>query len=204
MTRSSTTLSAQGTQLLISRLSKAARSLCRFLDDLLLNPEKSEVVAVGTPAQIRFATKDFKINVAGSSLHLVDNVKSLGVYTDSNLSMDVQVSAVCRSCNFHIRAFRPIRPDLLADLAKIFSCRIVGSRLDYCNSLLYGISAKNLKTLQRVQNNLPRITLMTPRRSSAEPLLRSLHWLPVVQHIKYKIAMLTDSSANDRTATVFF
>ena len=68
---------------------------------------------------------------------------------------------------------------------------IVGSRLDYCSSLLYGISAKNLQKLQRVQNNLARITLMVPRRSSAEPLLRYLHWLPVAQRIKYKIAMLT-------------
>ena len=30
-----------------------------------------------------------------------------------------------------------------------------------------------------------------PRRSSAEPLLRSLHWQPVAQSIKYKIATLT-------------
>ena len=61
-----------------------------FLDnDLLLNPAKSEVVAVGTPAQLRFTTKDFKINIAGSSLHPVDKIKSLGDYIDSYLSMNV-------------------------------------------------------------------------------------------------------------------
>ena len=52
---------------------------------------KSEVMAVGTTAQLRCATKDFKINLAGSPLHLVDNVKSLGVYTDSDFSMNAQV-----------------------------------------------------------------------------------------------------------------
>ena len=114
-----------------------------FLDnDLLLNPAKSEVIAVGTPAQLRFATKDFKINIAGSSLHPVDKIKSLGEYIDSNLSMDVQVNAVCRSRNYQIRAFRQIRPDLPADLAKTVSRCIEVSRLDYCNSLLYGIYAK--------------------------------------------------------------
>ena len=50
---------------------------------------------------------------------------------------------------------------------------------------------KNLLKLQRVQNNLTRITLMAPRRSSAEPLYRSLHWLPIMQRIHYKITMLT-------------
>ena len=91
---------------------------------------------VGTAAQLRFATIDFMINVAGSPLHLVDKIKSLGVYIDSNLSMDAQVNAVCRSCNYQIRAFRQIRLDLPADLAKTVSCCIMGSRLDYCNSLL--------------------------------------------------------------------
>ena len=38
-----------------------------FLDNgLLQNPAKSEVIAVGTPAEIRFATKDFIITVTGS------------------------------------------------------------------------------------------------------------------------------------------
>ena len=69
-----------------------------FLDnDLLLNPVKSKVVTVSTPAQL--ATKDFKTDVAGSLLHLVDKVKSLGVYIHSNLSIDVQVDVVSRSCN---------------------------------------------------------------------------------------------------------
>ena len=99
--------------------------------------------------------------------------------------------------NYQIQAFRQTRSDLPTDLAKTASCCIVGSRLDYCNSLLYEISAKNLQKLQRIQNNLARITLMAPRLSSAEPLLKSLHWLPVTQRIKYKIATITQS-ANDR------
>ena len=63
-------------------------------NDLLLNPAKSEVVAVSTPAQQRFVMKDLKINVANSLLHLVDKVKSLGVYIDSDLSMNAQVNLV--------------------------------------------------------------------------------------------------------------
>ena len=51
---------------------------------------------MGTPTQGRFATKDF-INIAGSPIHPVDNVKSLGVYADSNLAMNVQVVLVGRT-----------------------------------------------------------------------------------------------------------
>ena len=77
-------------------------------NDLLLNPAKSKVIAVGTSAQRRFATKDFKINVAGSPLHLVDKVKSLGIYNDSDLRIAAQVNAICRSYYYQIRAFRQI------------------------------------------------------------------------------------------------
>ena len=59
------------------------------------------------------------------------------------------------------------------DNAKSVASAIVGARLDYCNSLLYGVSAANLYKLQRVQNTL------------------ALQWLPVNFIITYKIAILT-------------
>ena len=40
------------------------------------------------------------------------------------------------------------------DTAKSIATSIVGARLDYCNSLLYGTSEGNLDRLQRVQNQL--------------------------------------------------
>jgi len=45
--------------------------------------------------------------------------------------------------------------------------------------------------LQRVQNSLARVVLQQPKRSHAQQLLRTLHWLPVQQRIHYKSATLT-------------
>jgi len=42
-----------------------------------------------------------------------------------------------------------------------------------------------------VQNNAARIVLQAPRRSDVNSLLQTLHWLPVEQRIKYKLAVLT-------------
>jgi len=67
---------------------------------------------------------------------------------------------------------------------------IVGSRLDYCNSLLVNCSDRNLDKLQRVQDNLARVVCNSNRSTSAGPLLRSLHWLPVRQRINFKLAKL--------------
>jgi hypothetical protein len=110
--------------------------------------------------------------------------------------MDKQVNAIVKSCNFHVRALRHVRKRLNIESAKTIACGLVISRLDYCNSLLYGTSEHNLHKLQCVQNSLARVVLQQPYRASAVPLLRKLHWLPVVHRIKYKLAAVTHKTLN--------
>jgi len=59
---------------------------------------------------------------------------------DNLLSFDQHVSDVDRSCNYHICSLRHIRPLRGRETAVNLTCSIVASRLDYCNSVLYGVS----------------------------------------------------------------
>ena len=67
---------------------------------------------------------------------------------------------------------------------------IVGSRLDYCNSLLAGTSVSNLARLQLVQNTLARVVAQKPRFCHITPVLADLHWLPICHRINFKIATI--------------
>ena len=58
-----------------------------------------------------------------------------------------QVSETCKACFFHIRALRLIRASLTTEVSKTVAAAIVGSRLDFCNSLLAGKSVSNLNRL---------------------------------------------------------
>jgi len=64
--------------------------------------------------------------------------------------------------------------------------------MDYRNSLLHVVncSNRNLDKLQHVQDNPARVVCNSNRSTSAGPLLRSLHWLPVRQWIIFKLAKL--------------
>ena len=114
---------------------------------LALNPDKSESVLLGTATRIGPLRDVVSVNVAGTPITLSHSIKSLGLVIDENLKFDSHVSAVCKSCFFHIRALRHLRPMMSTNTATMVACAIVSSRLDYCNSVLAGISDTNFKKL---------------------------------------------------------
>ena len=109
---------------------------------------------------------------------------------DQHLTFDSHVGNVCKAAYFHIRGLRHVRSAKSRETANTVACAIVGSRLDYCNSLLAGIFSKNLDRLQRVQNTLARLVTGTQRREHITPVLAELHWLPVRARITSKISTI--------------
>ena len=80
---------------------------------------------------------------------------------------------------------------LTTEASKTIAAAIVGSRLDFCNSLLAGTSVSNLTRFQRVQNTLARVVAQKPRFCHITPVLSDLHWLSVCHRISFKIATVT-------------
>ena len=66
----------------------------------------------------------------------------------------------------------------------------VASRLDYCNSLLYGAKQYHIDRLQCCQNNEPGLYLNS-LSLTIWAVLRELHWFPDEHRIRYKILLLT-------------
>src|ERR1700722_11630008 len=60
-----------------------------------------------------------------------------------------------------------------------------------CHSLLYGISSSLSAKLQHILNTAARIVTRTKIGDHITPVLKSLHWLPVVQRCAFKTALLT-------------
>ena len=64
------------------------------------------------------------------------------------------------------------------------------TRIDYCNSLLFGYTHDVTSHLKRIQNYAARVILSLPMSSSIAIHSKSLHWLPVKVRSTYKIACL--------------
>ena len=156
---------------------------------LKMNADKTQVIWIGSRQQLaKVNIKEFQL--LSANILFSTTVSNLGVHLDSQLPMQDHVAAMCCLCFFQLRQLRTIRSSLTTDAAKTLAQAFVGGRLDYCNSLLYGVSGELLRRLQSVQNAAARFITGTRKYDHITPVLRSLHWLPVRQRIIFKIATL--------------
>ena len=125
-----------------------------------------------------------------ANLQVMSTVRDLGVMIDSRLTMADHVTAVCRSGYYQLRQLRCVVQSLTSEAAMTLVHSFVSTRLDYCNSLLYGVADNQLQRLQSVQNAAARLVTGARRTEHITPVLQSLHWLPVRQRIVYKLATL--------------
>jgi len=72
-------------------------------------------------------------------------------------------------------------------------------RLDYCNSILYGMSDGLLRKVQSIQNAAAHLVTGVRRCDHITPVLRQLHCLPVHQRVEYKVACLVHQSLAGQT-----
>ena len=67
----------------------------------------------------------------------------------------------------------------------------VSSRLDYCNSMLFGINESLLDKLQSVLRAAARLVQQKKKFDSISTDIRDkLHWLPIRQRIEFEICVL--------------
>ena len=150
-----------------------------------------EFLLIGHEQQRKKHLHHFPMSLLDVQTNPANSARNLGVVFDSNFKFRSHVSQVSRSCFYHMRDIRRIRKYLSLGNAKTLAHAMVTSRLDYCNSLLYGIAAKDIDRLQRIQNCLARVVTKSIPRARSFPLLRRLHWLPVNFRIQFKVNLLT-------------
>ena len=158
---------------------------------LKLNNDKTEA--------IRFLASSFinttlphphTVSLSNTNVEFSGTVRNFGFIIDSDLSMKQHIIKTCKAAYIEIRRISSILQYLTEDATKTLAKPCILSRLDYCNSLPAGYPQMVIKPLQQVHNSAAKLILNSRRAEDAKPLLKQLHWLPIEQKIKYKIACL--------------
>ena len=107
-------------------------------------------------------------------------VKNLGTWLDSTLSMNSHVNNTCSNAFYYLYNMRRIRKYLSRRFIETLIHAFVSGRVDYCNSLLYGLPTYQLNKLQRVQNAAARLIFKESKYCHVTDCCSvNLHWLPV-------------------------
>ena len=141
----------------------------------------------------RFQQHDLlsEITIGKSNAVLASSVRDLGVTLDCHLDMNAHVNQLCKSASFSLRRVGQVRRYLDNATTEKLTHALITSKLDQCNSLLYGLPDKEICKIQRIQNSTARLVTRTKRQEHITPVLRRLHWLPIRNRIIYKIFLLT-------------
>ena len=157
---------------------------------LLLNDTKTEFLAIGTRQQLS-KLRSSSIEVGNQKIDRSSSVRNLGVMLDESLGMNSHINQICKASFYHIHNIRRISKYLSKECRQSLVHAYLTSRLDYCNSLLYGLPKYQLPKLQRIQNMAARLITDTMKFDHIKPVLYNLHWLPVNYRIQFKILMIT-------------
>ena len=87
------------------------------------------------------------ITVGESVVNTKPIVGNLGSWFDSQLSMSTHISMLCTLTFFHLHNISRIRKLLSLEEANTLVHSFVTSRVDYCNSLLYGLTHASYYTI---------------------------------------------------------
>ena len=125
---------------------------------LLLNDTKTEFLAIGTRQQLS-KLRSSSIEVGNQKIDRSSSVRNLGVMLDESLGMNSHIHQICKASFYHIHNIRRISKYLSKECRQSLVHAYVTSRLDNCNSLLYGLPKYQLSKLQRIQNMAARLII---------------------------------------------
>ena len=107
-----------------------------------------------------------------------------------------QITEMMKQAFRDIMIIQCVRKYLTLDATKTVVQCLVCSKLDFCNSLYYGLPSFQIQKLQRIQNAAARLILRQRKFEHITPTLIELHWLPVTYRIKFTILVLTFKCLN--------
>ena len=159
------------------------------LSKLKLSPDQTEFIVFGSKVNIRKCPLTL-MSVFLEAFFIRLTWSKPRLWFDAEFSFSEHVKYTCKACFLQMCDLCRIRQYLTSEVAVLAANALVGSRLNYCNSLFRGFSCLNQHKLRSIQNTLAHIVTNHRKYAHVTPVLKKFHWLPVKYCCMFKIATL--------------
>jgi hypothetical protein len=129
-----------------------------YADDiqLFVSVEPSQISDAIKRVERFFGTKpllkklpSIELHMDGAVIRPSDCVRNLGTFMDKNLTMEKHINRLVSASFSYLRVISRVRRSLSRASCKLLINALVFSRIDYCGSLLVGISGKCVNKIQK-------------------------------------------------------
>ena len=128
----------------------------------------------GTTVQLS-KLKTSTLVVADSCVTLSSKVRNLGAIFDNKIKLTSHENTVCQKAHNQLRNIGNIQKYLSQETKEIIVHAFFTTRLDYLNSLLYGMPDYIIKRLQRLLNAAARIITNLGKYDHITDAMKKLH-----------------------------
>ena len=163
---------------------------------LKLNDSKTEFIVFGVCQQLS-KVQDITVTLGDDTNHETPVVRNLGMFFDKELKHTAHVNRLTSSSFHCLQNVARIRHQLDTQTVKTIVQALVISKLDYCNSILLGISNYNIAKLQPTQNMACRMVYKLPKSLHITQYLFNAHWLKIPQRIEFKVISIMYRCVNN-------
>ena len=114
----------------------------------------------------------------------------MALFLTTKMKLISHVNTVCQKAHNQLR-------NIGKNSKEIIVHAFVTTRLDYLNSLLYGMPDYIIKRLQRLLNAATRIIRTIGKYDHITDAMKKLHWLPIESRIQYKVLVLVHACVHN-------
>jgi len=142
-----------------------------------------------TASKSRFYVNDITILINNQKIVYEAEVKYLEVLLDKCLNFQAHADYITRKFSKKVNFISRVGKHLSSYTKKMLYNSIAAPHIEFCATLLYGLSAYKIEQLQMIQNRAMRAILKFNRYTHISTMLTTLNMLPVKQKIMYNVVV---------------
>jgi hypothetical protein len=177
----------------IVKLEQCISELASWLSNhyLMLNAAKTELLVIGTKAQLRKVPNNVILNVGGQPIRPSQNsVRDLGVLLNSEMSFSEHVVACCRRAYSYIKSINRMKSALSISHRVMLVKALVLSQLDYGSVLLHNIQGSIIQRMRRVIHAAFRMVWSISKKNNVSQKLKQYRVLPMERRIILRLSLI--------------